>query len=275
MSSSRTAFWPTIVIPVFNAPGALARCIAATAATLPGDARVIVIDDASNAPGVAAVLEQCPSEWRRIRHARNRGFVATANHGMQLAGDADVLLLNSDTVPAGRWLERMRAALDADARVASVTPFTNNGEIASLPDFCRAAPVPDDVGRWAEACLQAGPPGYPEIPTAVGFCMLLRRTCLDQVGAFDAEAFGRGYGEENDWCMRARAAGWRHVLCDDAFVAHQGNASFGPLGLGPDDSAMQRLLARHPGYLDEVRRFIDADPLSDARRRVLDQLSRA
>jgi len=273
MSSPRPASWPVIVIPVFNAPGVVARCIAAAAATLPAEARVIVIDDASTDPDVTTVLDQCPSDWTRLRHARNRGFVATANHGMERAGDADVLLLNSDTIPAGRWLERMRAALYSDSRVASVTPFTNNGEIASLPEFCRAAPVPDDVEQWAEACFRAGPPAYPEIPTAVGFCMLLRRDCLDRIGDFDAEAFGRGYGEENDWCMRARASGWHHLLCDDAFVAHQGNASFGPLGVKPDDSAMQRLLARHPDYLNEVRRFIDADPLADARRRVLRQLS--
>lgn len=273
MSSRRPASWPVIVIPVFNAPDVVARCIAAAAATLPADAPVIVIDDASTDPEISTILDRCPARWTRIRHQRNRGFVATANHGMERAGDADVLLLNSDTIPAGRWLERMRAALYSNPNVASVTPFTNNGEIASLPEFCRAAPVPDDVERWARACLRAGPPSYPEIPTAVGFCMLLRRDCLDRIGNFDADAFGRGYGEENDWCMRARAAGWCHVLCDDAFVAHQGNASFGPLGLKPDDSAMRRLLARHPGYLDDVRRFIDADPLANARRRVLRQLS--
>jgi GT2 family glycosyltransferase len=268
-----SSVWPVIVIPVYNAPAEVARCIAATAATLPGDAQVIVIDDASTEPGIETALERCPPDWLRIRHARNRGFVATANHGMERAGRADVVLLNSDTVPAGRWLQRMRAALQSHPRIASVTPFTNNGEIASLPEFCRAAPVPDDLDRWADACLRAGPPRYPEIPTAVGFCMLLRRACLDRIGGFDAEAFGRGYGEENDWCMRARADGWHHVLCDDAFVAHQGNASFGPLGLKPGDGAMRRLLARHPGYLEEVRRFIDSDPLAGARKRVLSRLS--
>jgi GT2 family glycosyltransferase len=263
--------WPVIVIPVFNAPESLSRCIAATAATVPREARVIVIDDASSDPRVQSVLNLCPQHWERIDHERNLGFVATANHGLQQAGDADVLLLNSDTVPAGRWLQRMFAALHSHPRVASVTPFTNNGEIASLPEFCRSAPVPDDPDRWAAACLRAGPPRYPKIPTAVGFCMLLNRSCLNAIGGFDA-AFGRGYGEENDWCMRADAAGWHHLLCDDAFVAHEGSASFGPLGAGPGGEAMETLIARHPDYPERIREFIEADSIAPHRARVLAQL---
>lgn len=267
-----TAQWPVIVIPVFNAAEALSQCIAATAATVPAEARVVVIDDASTDPDVRSVLRDCPRQWERIDHERNRGFVGTANHGMQRAGDADVVLLNSDTIPAGAWLERMTAALHSHPRVASVTPFTNNGEIASLPEFCRAAAVPADPERWADACLRAGPPRYPEIPTAVGFCMLLNRACLDRIGGFDV-AFGRGYGEENDWSMRADADGWHHLLCDDAFVAHRGNASFGPLGAGPGGAAMQTLVARHPDYPERVRKFIEADPIAPHRARVLARLA--
>jgi GT2 family glycosyltransferase len=262
----------TVVIPVFNAARQLERCLRAVAATLPPDTGVLVVDDASDDAAVGAVLARQAGDWTVLRNERNRGFVASANRGMDAAGDDDVILLNSDTVPAGDWAVRLQRALHAAPDVASATPFTNNGEIASLPDFCRANPLPDDAGAWARACERAAGPRYPELPTAVGFCMAIRRACLDTVGGFDEAAFGRGYGEENDWCMRASRAGWRHVLCDDAFVAHEGNASFGPLGLAPGDAAMSALLARHPGYLDRVRAFIDADPLRDDRRRVLEAL---
>ncbi|MFU8766032.1 MAG: glycosyltransferase family 2 protein, partial [Haliea sp.] len=157
-------------------------------------------------------------------------------------------------------------------QIASITPWTNNGEIASLPEFCKPNPLPADPEAWARACAEAGRPEYPELPTAVGFCMYLRRRCIDDIGDFDAEAFGRGYGEENDWCMRALNAGWKHVLCDDAFVAHRGNASFGPLGLKAGEGPMQRLLARHPGYLEIVTDFIRRDPLAPLRQRILDRL---
>lgn len=263
-----------VVVPVFNAAAALRRCLQAVRATLTDERPVVIVDDASDDPAVAGVLDRYAGGWTVIRQPSNRGFVATANRGMAAAGAADVILLNSDTVPAGDWAARLDRAL-AQPAVASATPFTNNGEIASIPDFCRAAPVPADPDAWARACAAAGPARYPEIPTAVGFCMAVKRRTLDDVGDFDEAAFGRGYGEENDWCMRAAAAGWRHVLCDDAFVAHQGSASFGPLGLGPGGEAMQRLLARHPDYLERVRAFIESDPLAPCRQRVIDRLREA
>jgi len=263
---------PVVVIPVYNAAAQLARCLAAVRSTVALDVEVLVIDDASTDPRVAEVIESQCSGWRVIQQPANKGFVATANYGMREAQGADVVLLNSDTVPAGNWLERLMQCAESDARIASVTPFTNNGEIASLPGFCRPSPVPDDPEVWALACQEAGVPQYPEIPTAVGFCMYMRRDCIERIGEFDEAAFGRGYGEENDWCMRAAADGWRHVLADDAFVAHEGNASFGPLGLGPGDSAMRALLERHPDYLELVGDFIRRDPLAAVRSRVLANL---
>src|SRR5690606_40059987 len=49
----------------------------------------------------------------------------------------------------------------------------------------------------------ANPGQIMDIPRAVGFCMYIRRECLDQIGLFDEERFGRGYGEENDFSMRS------------------------------------------------------------------------
>lgn len=259
----------TIVVPIFNAADALAQCLAALRATLPPGANVILIDDASTEPGIGRVLATRPGAWHLHRHDKNRGFVATANHGLRLAAADDVVLLNADTIPAGDWLGRLRTCIASDARIASATPFTNNGEIASLPEFCRNNPVPPDPELWARACVEAGSPAYPDLPTAVGFCMYLRRAAIEAIGSFDESAFGRGYGEENDWSMRAAGAGWRNVLCDDAFVAHAGNRSFGPLGLKPGPEAMDRLLAKHPGYMDQVTAFIDADPLAARRQAVL------
>ena len=120
-----------------------------------------------------------------------------------------------------------------------------------------------------------GPPVYPELPTAVGFCMAIARRAIDRVGLFDEARFERGYGEENDFSLRARAAGLRNVLCDDVYVVHLGGRSFGPLGLRPDQTSMQRLLDRHPDYLELVHDFIEADPLAARREGILGALARA
>jgi GT2 family glycosyltransferase len=241
MESTMTA----VIVPVHNALAETRRCLAALYDHIEARTTVVVIDDASEEAGI------------------------DVNLGMALAGGEDIILLNSDTSVSPGWLTAIEACAASDPGIASITPLTNNGEIASIPNFCQPNPWPADVVRWARACRESGPAQYPEVPTGVGFCMYLRRACLDQIGLFDEQAFGRGYGEENDWCMRAIQAGWRHVLCDHAFVAHQGNASFGPLGLGPGGEAMETLLARHPDYLERVRAFIEADPMAERREAIV------
>ncbi len=258
-----------IAVPLFNAPEQARRCLAALQANVAADQEVVVIDDASDDPAVRPIMDSLPSHWTTVRNHSNLGFVGTANLALTLAGEHDVILLNADTQVTSGWLEAIHRCRDSDLKIASITPLSNNGEIASIPEFCNANPWPEEPERWAQACRESGSPEYPHVPTAVGFCMYMRRSCIDQIGLFDEEAFGRGYGEENDWCMRAASAGWQHVLCDDAFVAHEGGASFGPLGLKPGGRAMETLLARHPDYLQRVSDFIKADPMARRREQIV------
>jgi hypothetical protein len=75
--------------------------------------------------------------------------------------------------------------------------------------------------------------------------------------------------------MRAQQAGMRNVLCDDVYIVHLGGRSFGPLGLKPDESTMQRLLSLHPEYLQQVQEFIASDPLAERRNELLEALYKA
>lgn len=265
-----------IIIPVFNAATALQRCLQSLSGRLPEDATVLLVDDASSDPTIAPMLDafaaRCDVPCRIVRQTVNRGFVASVNLGMRTA-TRDVVLLNSDTVVTRGWLQRLQACLESDPRIATATPWSNNAEICSLPLFCKPNPEPEDPERMARAALNAGPPRYPELPTAVGFCMAIRRSALNALGDFDEATFGRGYGEENDFCRRAAAHGWRNVLCDDAYVVHQGGASFGATGEAPGGVALERLLARYPDYNARVSTFISEDPLKPLRERVLSQLA--
>lgn len=275
--TSAAARWPAVVVPVFNAPAETAGCLASLAATLPAGAGVLVIDDASTDPRVAGLLQgwqQRRPDWGFEFRPRNRGFVHSANLGFAAAAD-DVVLLNSDTQVTPGWLQGLARCLRSDPAIATATPWTNNGEIASLPGFCRANPLPPDPAAVAAVIARSDPPLYPDLPTAVGFCMAVSRRAIDALGPFDEAAFGVGYGEENDFSIRAAAAGMRNVLCDDVYVAHLGNRSFGPLGLEPDEASMQRLLARHPDYLRQVQAFIRQDPLRERREALLSALERA
>jgi GT2 family glycosyltransferase len=269
---------PAVVIPAYNAAAELDRCLQTVRATVPLETEVLIIDDASPDPAVDELLriwrDRAGPRWRLLRNRENLGFVGTANRGMRETA-TDVVLLNADTEVTPGWLQGLARCLIADAAIATATPWTNNGEIASLPLFCTANPPPPDPNAVAAAIAAAGEPVYPELPTAVGFCMAVSRRAIDRIGLFDEKRFGRGYGEENDYSIRAHAAGMRNVLCDDVYVVHLGGRSFGPLGLRPGEESMQRLLALHPGYLALVQEFIAADPLAARRSEVLTAIRRA
>jgi GT2 family glycosyltransferase len=269
---------PLIVIPVYNAFEKLEACLESLTRTLSPKTEVLIIDDASTDKRVLPLLRswvsQSGSHHRLLIHKENRGFVATANHGMQQS-ESDIILLNSDTEVTNGWLEKLALCLDSDKSIATATPWSNNGEIVSIPGFCIDNPVPENPDIIASVISSCGQPDYPDMPTAVGFCMAISRRAIRLLGLFDEVAFGRGYGEENDFCQRAEKAGLRNVLCDNAYVVHHGNASFGPLGLKPDETTMSRLLAKHPDYLRQVTEFIKEDPFAGRRQEILTCLDQA
>ena len=266
-----------IVVPVYNAADDLYRCLESVLAHTSGDYRLIVIDDASPDPAVRACFAQL--EARRLpqilllANERNLGFTLNANRGISAARPgADLVLLNSDTVVTRGWLDALTRCAASDPAIGTITPFSNNAEICSLPRFCENDrwPASRDTEPMVEALARAAVPTYPDLPTGVGFCLYLRRALVDAIGMFDP-VFGLGYGEENDLCMRAAAAGYRNVLCEDAFVLHLGGSSFGDKRADLAERNMRILLERHPPYLDQVRAYIAADPVRPLRELALSQ----
>ncbi|MBE7523807.1 MAG: glycosyltransferase [Burkholderiales bacterium] len=258
-----------VVVPVYNAPDDVRRCVASVLDRTPPVYRLVLIDDASPDPRVADVLRSIAAEGHPevevLANGKNLGFTGTANRGFGLSR-RDVVLLNSDTVVTDGWLDALLRCAASDPSIGTITPWSNNAEILSYPRFCVNNPWPagEDPRPVAEAFARAAVPSYPELPTGVGFCFFVRRALLDQIGGFDS-AFGAGYGEENDLCMRAAAAGWRNVLADDAFVLHTGGRSFEKQkeALVPRNTAT--LTARHPGYLSLVHEYVSKDPLAPLR----------
>ncbi|MBS0321706.1 MAG: glycosyltransferase [Proteobacteria bacterium] len=268
-----------IVVPVYNAPDDVADCVASVLLHTDPRHPLILIDDASPDPRIAELFARYAAaghaRLKLLRNERNLGFTGTASRGLMLSRH-DVVLLNSDTRVTAGWLDALQRCAASDARIGTITPFSNNAEILSWPRFCVNNPPPDDAEAEATraALAAAAVPTYPDIPTGVGFCFYVRRALLDEIGAFDP-AFGAGYGEENDFCLRAAAHDWRNVLCDDAFVVHTGGRSFGDDkdALVPRNTAT--LLARHPGYVGMVQRYIAQDPLKPLREAAATQHRRA
>ncbi len=255
-----------ILVPIYGSLSLVQRCIESVqAARVDCSWHLTLINDASPDPAVRSWLQHfavANPTVTVVENARNLGFVETVNLGMRLAGRRDVVLLNSDTEVANDWLDRLRSAARSSPDVGTVTPFSNNATICSYPEFCVDNPLlpGHDTASIDRLSASVNRGKSVDIPTAVGFCMYIRRACLDQVGVFDAENFGKGYGEENDFCLRATALGWRHLHALDVFVFHEGGASFKESRIALQASALQSIRRLHPGYEELIREFVQRDP---------------
>lgn len=263
-----------IIIPVFRGYAETLRALHAVLAAPQRTAYcVVVVDDCSPDPALSRALQSLAARGliELLRNDTNIGFVASTNRGIELHPDRDIVFLNADTEVYGDWLDRLRVAAASDPRIATVTPLSNNAEICSYPRFVQDNMLQLEIdGESLDRIAAVANAGFIcDIPTGHGFCMYVRRACLEQVGILDEISFGRGYGEENDLCCRAVAAGWRNVAAGDIFVRHHGGTSFGAEKRPLVAKAMEKIATLHPLYLPSVEEFIRNDPLAPARR-VLD-----
>ncbi|AHJ61946.1 dTDP-rhamnosyl transferase rfbF [Granulibacter bethesdensis] len=261
----------SIVMPVYGGGDVVRACLESVLATVPESTEIIIVDDAGYDPVLLVHLQALAGQGRinLLHQARNRGFPSSVNLGMRAAGAGrDVVLLNSDTLVPEGWLERLQKAACAATNIGTATPFSNDASILSYPQEDGRWPLPDraETEQFARFARQANKDRVIDIPVAVGFCMYIRRDCLGEVGVFRDDVFAQGYGEENDFCLRARALGWRHVVATGAFVAHVGGGSFGE---GRSRLAARNesiLSALHPGYHGMVAAWRARNPLHASRR---------
>lgn len=255
-----------IIVPVYRGYQDTRRCLESVlnySQQTPFD--IVVIDDASPEDEVAEYVRDLARASDRIlllRNDTNQGFVASVNRGMSLHPDRDVVILNSDTEVANNWLDRLYLCVNKEEMIGTVTPFSNNATICSFPKCCVDNEIPFgwSVESIDKVFAEVNAGKYVEIPTTVGFCMYIKRSCITDVGVFDVDTFGRGYGEENDFCMRAAQNGWRHVLCADTFVFHTGGISFASEQEVRIQAAQDKLDKLYPEYHQLVHAHIAKDP---------------
>jgi GT2 family glycosyltransferase len=264
-----------IVVPVYGNAALTQATLESLSALHPQQTPIFVVDDASPAPDLRALLNRQARQGRirLIHHRINRGFPAAANSGIRAArkhlGACDILLLNADTLMPPDAAARLHQALYQRVDIASITPFSNEATILSYPKRNGGNPAPDLEGTAAlDRLARANRDRLVEIPTAIGFCMAIRHDCLKVTGLFREDVFAQGYGEENDWSLRARHRGFRHFALSSCFVAHHGGASFGAAGRALASRNIGLLNQLHPGYDQLIAAHAVDDPLHVARRRL-------
>ncbi len=259
LHASRDRTPVTVVVPVYNGGLAVRRCLDAVRRHTFG-ARILVIDDCStDASTVQDLLRrERLGDIQLIRHEVNLGYTRTANEGLRAAADGDVVLVNSDTEVGPGWLAGLRRVARSRARIATVSALSDNAGAMSMPVARDRNPWPSHLS-WDEIARAAGQAPLPlavETPTGHGFCMLVTRAAIDALGGFDEAAFPRGYGEENDFSMRARELGMVNLIAPRVFVRHARGASFGDERTALMAAARNAVDARHPTYTADVRAWM-------------------
>jgi glycosyltransferase involved in cell wall biosynthesis/GT2 family glycosyltransferase len=259
-----------IIIPVYGAAKELRVCLESVVRETRH--RVTLVVDGPQDATLESVIADFPV--RIIRNEQRLGFVGSVNRGMRETS-SDVVLLNSDTIVTPRWIEKLIEAAYSSGDVGTVTPLSNHATLCSVPRAFEENLLPTgfDAASFAAVIENVSQRRYPRIPTGVGVCLYIRRAALDDIGFFDETHFGLGYGEENDFCMRALARGWVHVADDATFIYHAGHRSFGATRARLERRAAGTLRRLHPRYMSTIAAFMKADPLADVRARIVDAIS--
>src|SRR6266853_476432 len=263
-----------VIVPVYRGVEATRRCIESV---LSGKQQtpfeLIVVNDACPEPELIRWLREHAEHSRLtlIEQPLRQGFAAAVNRATTLHPERDVVILHSDAEVANDWLDRLVAHALSALDIGTVVPFTNYGGIGGYPrtDVKNAMPAEQTLSSLDLLFRRANAGVSLTTPLARGPCVFLRRTCLDTVGPFDGSPLGSDYGAEQDFCLRASSAGFRHALAADVYVWHWGATAFGSTDAQALAARAERALGKlYPHYPAQRAEFAARDPVRTFQRRV-------
>ncbi|HEO70086.1 MAG TPA: glycosyltransferase [Candidatus Hydrogenedentes bacterium] len=250
----------SIVIPAYNQLDYCRQCIQSIHQHTRADYRLILVDNGST-DGVSEFFDHVTGA-EVIHSATNLGFAGGVNLGIQRAM-GHVLLLNSDTLVVPGWFERLEAALAQADTIGIVGPRTNYASGYQQIDGLSFASY-DEIAEFARKLAEEHAGTLTDVPRLIGFCMLIRDRVIRDVGLFD-ETFGVGMYEDDDYGLRARRAGYRLCVAEDAFVFHYGNRTFAGMGIVEDKwhalmaENEHRFSEKWQGIAEQESRQLNAD----------------
>ncbi len=254
--TSRTNAAPLIVVvPVMQIEHGPTTAIAALSGigAIAG-VRLLVVD----ATGQRAAIAADDLRPRRgiisaelIRLTRRGGVADCLNAAIRHADAGDLLLLPTGTRMSPPDCDRIAEAARSAPDIGTVSPVIIDARPGSND---RPASVHNSV----------------EIGLPPSDSLLIRRSCIESTGLFRASLFADGPGAVDDFCVRARHLGWRHLLatCAFAIAAPPRQQATSRLVVAPAALAARntaRLRRLHPG-IDELRERAGAPAAAEARR---------
>ena len=238
MTASESHSVVSVVIVNWQSYDLLAGCIAAlSAGTIRVRREIIVVDNSQDEKGRTLAHKALDNRVEWIFNSANVGFAAACNQGLGRARGQVVLLLNPDALVHERTVDEMAALFDLHPDLAAIGAQLVNPDGTLQPSAYTLYPgllraFLDLTGlRYGWLFLRRSPRVEPAqdrlalMPSAwlKGACLMIRRQALDAVGPLDEHFFL--FGEDVDWCYRARRAGWQIALAPGCLATHVGERS--------------------------------------------------
>lgn len=222
----------TIVVPVYGDWPSLKDCIESLKQFVDPVHQILLINDCGPEVDVLEKKIKNSIEGQKnfiyFRNKKNLGFVGTCNKAvMELdKTNNDILLLNSDTKVTAGFLEEMVGVLNSSSKHGAVSPRSNNATLATIPLSSAAQKgIDPEQSYLIYQKIKLKLPRFYIAPVTHGFCILVKRKLIKEFGLFD-EIFGKGYGEEVDFCQRIKKHGYLSIIANHSFVFHLEARSF-------------------------------------------------
>jgi GT2 family glycosyltransferase len=224
-----------VIVCVHNALDDVKRCLESVMCNTYPPYHLIIVDDGSGQE-TKDYLERfvVGQQASLFRNDVATGYTKAANTGMRASNGDFVVLLNSDTIVPPRWLDRLIQCANSSEQIGMAGPLSNTASWQSVPLITNASgdwadnPLPASwsVNDYANEVARVSPMVYPRVGFLNGFCLLIKRKLITDIGLFDEETFARGYGEENDFSLRATKKDWQLAVADDCYVYHAQSKSY-------------------------------------------------
>lgn len=264
-----------VVVCVHNGLEAVKACLDSIQRKTIQEINLIIIDDGSDKT-TKRYLERFAKRYpcTIIRNEKARGYTASANQGLKHSRSEYCVLLNSDTIVTPRWLENLTETMESDQRVGIVGPLSNAASWQSVPttDSSKNLLEPNmTVDQMAEIVYYSSEKIFPRTMFLNGFCLMIKREVMDRIGYFDEINFPIGYGEEDDYCLRARGANFKLKIANHCYIYHQKSASFGSDRRKKLAQSGKAALFRKHGMKEvkqSIQKMVDHQPLQETRKKI-------
>jgi len=228
-----------IILPVFNALTDLKLCINSVLPTLKnGIIQLIIVNDCSDEDttnylrGITDIVDR--DKILLIENNQNLGYTISINKGLKKSKSDYKVILNSDTIVPQNWLTKIVTCGESAKEIGVVGPLSNAASWQTVPVLMdengfKVNDLPPNVSveQANKVCEKFDFASYPKAQLINGFCYAIKKEVIESIGYFDEETFPRGYGEEDDFSMRAQNAGFVLAIAVDTYVYHAKSKSFG------------------------------------------------